>query len=447
VTAAWTGLAAVVRSIFTVSRRGRRCRGGDPGCVSRGAVPDARLDLVRRRIRARRRIHERDHLLGWDDQRSRLSVEAVAGPSDAVRFQSVPDAGGRGGVASLPAGSALTDPAVSTRAAGSPVPGCEGALWSAAERVRDPGRSGRPTADPSPVRSPGTARSEAGFQVTPTILGREGRPPLGRVDARVLGCPAVLGRDGAPVGSVREAALELLVYLAVHRDGVSIDAVKEAVYGDATRTRAAQRLSTDVANLRNRIRHAAGVGQGVNPVVNTGGRYRLDPSLVEVDWWTVQAAARRVREAGDDHARVEALRTGLAAFHGVLAAGADYEWLSEYQESSRRLGVGLHLRLAVLLWDRDPREAARLLEGACDLDPYDEDLAVRAMRAHARLSDGDAIRGRWRRLRAGLSELGESPDPATEDLVATLLTGRSPIPAALVPSSRPYRAGLRTGGR
>jgi two-component SAPR family response regulator len=258
-----------------------------------------------------------------------------------------------------------------------------------------------------------------------------------------LGHPAVLGRDGFPVSSVREAALELLVYLAVHRDGVSVEAVKEAVYGDATRARAAQRLSTDLANLRNRIRHAADAGHGVNPVVNTGGRYRLDPSLVEVDWWTMQATARRVHEAGDDDARVEALRNGLAAFHGVLAEGADYEWLSEYQESSRRSGVSLHVRLAILLWDREPREAARLLEGACDLDPYDEDLAVRAMNAHARIGDGDGVRGRWRQLRAALAELDESPDAATKDLVATLLTSGSPAPAAPAPSSRPDRAGLR----
>jgi two-component SAPR family response regulator len=274
-------------------------------------------------------------------------------------------------------------------------------------------------------------------------MEREERPPLGRVSLRVLGHPAVLGRDGAPVGSVREAALELLVYLAVHRDGVSVDAVKEAVYGDATRARAAQRLSTDLANLRNRIRYAAGVEHGMNPVVNTGGRYRLDASLVEVDWWTVQAAVRRLREAADDDARVEALRNGLAAFHGVLAEGANYEWLSEYQESSRRLGVGLHVRLAVLLGDREPQEAAGLLEGACDLDPYDEDLAVRAMSAHARLGDGDAVRGRWRQLRAALTELGESPDAATKDLVATLLTSGSPAPAAPAPSSRPDRAGPR----
>ena len=260
-----------------------------------------------------------------------------------------------------------------------------------------------------------------------------------------MGCPVLMGRDGFVVRGVREAALELLVYLAVHRDGVSVDAVKEAAYGDATRARAAQRLSTDLANLRNRIRYAAGVECGLNPVINTGGRYRLDASLVEVDWWTVQAAVRRVHDAGDDDARVEALRVGLAAFHGVVAEGADYEWLSEYQESSRRLGVSLHVRLAVLLWDRDPREAAGLLAGACDLDPYDEDLAVRAMRAHARIGNGDAVRGRWRQLRAALAELDESPDAATKDLVATLLTSGSPAaPSSL---SRPEQAEARTGGR
>jgi hypothetical protein len=63
----------------------------------------------------------------------------------------------------------------------------------------------------------------------------------------VLERPVLLRGDGTPMDGLREAALELLVYLAVHRDGATLDDIKEAIHGDATRQRAAQRLTSDVA--------------------------------------------------------------------------------------------------------------------------------------------------------------------------------------------------------
>lgn len=236
--------------------------------------------------------------------------------------------------------------------------------------------------------------------------------------------------------------MELLVFLAMHRDGASIEAVKEAVYGGANRASAAQRLSTDLANLRNRIRHALGVVQSVNPVVNTGGGYRLDPDLVEVDWWSVSDAARRARETQNRDHRIEVLREGLNAFHGVLADGADYAWLSEHQERSRRVGVGLHVRLAIEVARTDPADSARLLELACELEPYDEDLAVHAMHAHAAAGDREAVRARMHRLRGALAELDESPDAATEDLVAGL-TSQMPSASGRTQSRREATRGVR----
>lgn len=254
-----------------------------------------------------------------------------------------------------------------------------------------------------------------------------------RAHARVLGRPVLLDADRQPVRNIREAAVELLVFLATHRDGASIEAVKEAVYGGANRASAAQRLSTDLASLRNRIRHALGEAQGVNPVVNEGGRYRLDSDLVDVDWWSVEDAAGRAQKAEDRDSRIEALREGLNSFHGVLADGTDYGWLSAHQERSRRVGVGLHVRLAIDVAGTDPVETARLLEAACELEPYDEDLAVHAMRAHAVVGDREAVRVRMHRLRTALAELDESPEPATVELVARL-TSRTTLNPRRVPA-------------
>lgn len=245
-----------------------------------------------------------------------------------------------------------------------------------------------------------------------------------RARARVLGHPALLTPDGAPVGSLRDAALEVLVFLAVHRDGSSLEAIKESVYGDATRVRAAERLSTGVANLRNRIRHALAVGREVNPVVNVGGRYRLDPRVVEVDWWDAEDALARSRRTDQDPDREQVLRGAAGAFHGVLADGVDYEWAAAHRERTRRAGIAIHTRLAGLIARTNPQEAARLLTAACDLDPYDEDLACHTMRAQARVGDHEAVRARMRCLRAALAELDESPDSATETLVNQLTARR-----------------------
>ena len=142
----------------------------------------------------------------------------------------------------------------------------------------------------------------------PTPTGTPGTKAV----ARVLGSPALLYPDGTPVDSLREAALELLVYLAVHRDGAALDDIKEALYPDATIHRATQRLATDVANLRNRVRHiSAPTGDRADPVINTGGRYHLNSDLVDVDWWTVHDLATSAKHSEDREERMRFLREAI----------------------------------------------------------------------------------------------------------------------------------------
>ena len=246
--------------------------------------------------------------------------------------------------------------------------------------------------------------------------------PTTKAVARVLGPPALLCPDGTTVDSLREAALELLVYLAVHRDGAALDDIKEALYPDATIHRATQRLATDVANLRNRLRHITGpTADRSDPVINTGGRYHLNPDLIEVDWWTVHDLATSAKHSEDRDERVRFLREALAAYHGVLADGAPYEWLSAHQERTRRAGVALHVALAKERAETDPAEAAHDWDAASSLDPHHEDLAVATMRAHARNHDPEAIRATMRRLRHALDEIDEQPDENTRALAADLL--------------------------
>ncbi len=251
-----------------------------------------------------------------------------------------------------------------------------------------------------------------------------------RARAHVLGTPALLRLDGSQIDQLRGNALEMLVFLAVHRDGASLDDVKLALYPDAQVTRADERLATDVGNLRNRIRHIIGAlpKSTLQPVVNTGGRYHLNPDLVEVDWWTVQdAIAQATTAKNDPAAREQALRRAVHAYHGPLADTMDYDWAPEAREHVRRQGVLIHTHLAALVAEADPTDAAQLLDTACELDPYNEELACQTLQAHARAGDADALRTRLRRLRTALDDLDEQPDEATEALAADLL-GHIPAP-------------------
>jgi len=290
-----------------------------------------------------------------------------------------------------------------------------------------PGREATATEKPEPVAQP-TAPSTIASTVP--------------VAVRVLGEPAILAQDGTKIRGLRAKSLELLVYLAVHRTGASLSEIMEALWPDATLRRASERLSTCVANLRGVIRTAAQpptkpdrtdttpngkagnkkpAGTRIEPVINTGGHYHLDPALLRVDWWTVLDAYAHVATATDDTNRLAHLQTAIAAATGGLADGNDYEWIDTDREHVRRHLIKIHAQAADLLADTDPHQARSLCDTACDLDPLSDELARRAMRAAAAVGDTAAIRQRLTHLRHALDDAGIDIDPATEQLAASLL--------------------------
>ncbi|MBI1758180.1 MAG: hypothetical protein HYR62_02995 [Actinobacteria bacterium] len=230
------------------------------------------------------------------------------------------------------------------------------------------------------------------------------------------------------------ASKQLLVYLVVHRNGASLDDIMEAIWGDATARRAAERLSTCVANLRHVLRTATNPppsatnanGEGstrtrAEPVVNTGGHYHLNPQLVDVDWWQVLDEYTQVATATDDATRLTHLNAAITHVGGGLAEGADYDWIDTDREHTRRRLVKIYAQAAQLLTDTNPRQAHTHSETACGLDPLSEELARRAMHTAARLGDADAIRTRLATLRRELDEAGIDLDPDTTHLATTLL--------------------------
>lgn len=252
-----------------------------------------------------------------------------------------------------------------------------------------------------------------------------------RVAVRILGEPAILGTDGLPVRGLRAKSLELLVYLATHRDGAGLSDIMEALWPDAVVRRAAERLSTCVANLRGVIRsqaqgaaHADSARARLEPVINTGGRYHLDSALLQVDWWDLQDAYSRFSSAPDVPDRIHRLRGVVAEATGGLAAGREYEWIETDREHTRRYLIKAYSRLSDLLTEEDPTGCHELREAACNLDPLSENLARQAMLAAAAFGATDAIRTRMAELRHTLKTAGLHISSETEELAANLLPSK-----------------------
>jgi DNA-binding SARP family transcriptional activator len=247
-----------------------------------------------------------------------------------------------------------------------------------------------------------------------------------RVSARVLGRPALLDADGAPVRGLRAKSLELFVYLVAHRNGATLNSIMEALWPDVSVSRATERLSTCVANLRTTIRSLARTGtdrpdRTLEPVINTGGHYHLDPNLLTVDWWTVLDACTAVAAATDHGTRLTHLRTAINAIQGHgLADDMPYDWIDTDREHVRRRLITVYAEAASLLADSDPRTSRAYSDIACALDPLSDELARRAMRAAARLGDADGVRTRLARLRRDLDDAGIDMDADTERLAADL---------------------------
>ncbi|MFI5915729.1 LysM peptidoglycan-binding domain-containing protein [Dactylosporangium sp. NPDC051541] len=275
-----------------------------------------------------------------------------------------------------------------------------GILLEPARRTRPSGDDEAP--DPEPV---------ADTQTTPAVPVR----------ITVLGRVTVHDQTGHPVGGLRQHARELLAYLVAHRGGADLPDILEALWPDASYARAQQRLQTDVSNLRRGIRTAAGDSH-IQPVLNPGGRYRLDPDVVDVDAWNLADAitANTVQRHGaDDPARLVRLRAAVAVPAGRFAADFTSDWIEPSREALRRQAIRARTLLAVHP-DTDPRTSADLLDQAADLDPASDELAREAIKALTAVGDDPRVQARWQVLSATLAEIDEEPEPETLALIGTV---------------------------
>ncbi|UFN96754.1 LysM peptidoglycan-binding domain-containing protein [Micromonospora aurantiaca] len=278
------------------------------------------------------------------------------------------------------------------------------------------------TGEPPATTSPGVpatvialhvSRNDAASQDQPAATATPSAAVVGKARLRVLGPPRIedITKPGRPL---RAKALELAVFLACHPDGVTTRDIGEYLEPDARLSQADQRVHTNASNLRH-VLGRAGTAETKNAyVIKTAGRYRLDPTAVDVDVWTLRDLMRRATIATGLR-RHELLTAACELYDAPLAEGQDYEWLQPHRETVRRWGTEAHLLLAEDLLEPDPQAASDLLNKAIVLDRYNEALYTKAMHARHALGDTDGIRTLSRALTRVLADLDAQP---SEDTIA-----------------------------
>ncbi|GHE80882.1 hypothetical protein GCM10017786_08930 [Amycolatopsis deserti] len=212
---------------------------------------------------------------------------------------------------------------------------------------------------------------------------------------------------------------ELLVFLSLHPDGVSREALIAALWPAGPPEKTTNALNTSLSRLRRAI--GAATDGALSDVVVTGeGRYRLDPGLVEVDYHRFAAAVAARRAATNQQDRIDANRRAVESYAGPLADGMSTEWIETARESIRRDAIDAVAALARALVDEDPQQTLDLLEIARAFDPHNELIYRDIMRLQERLGQLDAIPRTLTLLTTRLAEVDDQPSPQTVSLAERL---------------------------
>ncbi|HTQ93353.1 MAG TPA: BTAD domain-containing putative transcriptional regulator, partial [Streptosporangiaceae bacterium] len=283
------------------------------------------------------------------------------------------------------------------------------------------------TAVPGPAQAAAARRSP---QQPPPAAGTAGQGtgpgPAGTpVRISVLG-PLQITAAGHEIGTGLRKARELLAFLAVHPDGASGEAISEALWPEAGPGRAAGQRNLALRKAREMLRTATGLPTPMW-ILNTSGRYRLDPALVGTDLEAFGQTLETARNTSGD-ARLAACRRAVDLYRGELAEGTGYEWAEPYAETARRRALDAWTTIAEILQPSDPGQALSALETALAHDPYNEYLYVRIMRLQAAAGRPDAVRRTLALLESKLTELGITPSSQTRQATAALLAAAGPAP-------------------
>ncbi|GAA2975778.1 BTAD domain-containing putative transcriptional regulator [Actinokineospora diospyrosa] len=275
---------------------------------------------------------------------------------------------------------------------------------------------------PRPV---GDAPSTCTVSAEDTVDTRDGQAAIpSPIRISVLGPPRLWWRpetrEEVEVTSAFPPRIrELLVFLALHTDGVSREALVAAMWPISTPERATNALNTSLSRIRGAVSTAT-EGALSDVVIVGDGRYQLDLDLVEVDFHRFAGAVTARRLAATEQDRVRAYRAVVDSYAGPLADGASTEWIETAREAIRRDAIDAVAALARALVGHDPQQTMDLLEMARSFDPHNEALYRDIMRLQAHLGQLDAIGRTLGLLTTRLAEIDERPTAHTVELATRL---------------------------
>ena len=171
--------------------------------------------------------------------------------------------------------------------------------------------------------------------------------------------------------------MEFLAYLIVRGGSARQDEIIEDLVPEPPHRLAQQRLHTYTYNLRQIFRT---LGGDKTHLELRRHRYTLNPDAFDVDLWTMREAITAAEHTTDPETRTSALRRAVTAYHGPLAAGTGYLWLTRYREAAAEQFLTAAVTLAGRLADR-PTEATAVLDLAARHHPGHELLTPAAATA------------------------------------------------------------------
>ncbi|MGF7236473.1 MAG: AfsR/SARP family transcriptional regulator [Frankia sp.] len=149
--------------------------------------------------------------------------------------------------------------------------------------------------------------------------------------------------------------------------------------------------------------------------------------------WRFRRALAAADAARDDASRIAALTRAVAEYRGELCAGLPFDWLEAPASRLHYQALDALAQLADLHGEDEPGQAVALLNRSLELDPYQEGTYQHLMRVHAAAGHPDAVHRTYSRLRRYLTEMRETPTPATVALLARLTRPPHDGPASRAP--------------
>ena len=254
--------------------------------------------------------------------------------------------------------------------------------------------------EPNAESPPAAERSPARIAIDPAplhlqVLGRLHLMRAERESADLIEALAPRQRD-------------ILVYLALHREGSRREALTAALWPDAPGDRPYNSFHATLSQLRRGLRTATG-DEIADITLNRDGHYGLDPAQVTVDLWQMQDALTARRHGAATADTVSALRRVAELYRGDLAESIAADWIDGPREALRREVLDALSALIRSIGEEDPEQTLALLEQARRLDPYNEAIYRDLMRTQARLGQYDSIPRTLRLLTNSLATLDQQP--------------------------------------